>query len=302
MERPLRVAPSARVAANAHPVAAARRIPPPLSRRWWWALAPRSIARILSQNTHSSTAATDLQAAPPGADERKSTPRRVVLVRHGQTTFNVEGRLPGQLPNVALTDEGRRQAYQAAVALAASPPSKVISSPLERAYDTARVIARGWGLEVRTDERLKDTDVGEWAGLKLDELSKSTPDWKRFVQDPDFAPPGGESLACVMARAVSVVEEVRRDERAGDLVVLVAHADVIKFIIGHYQGISVTAAARMHVANASISALRFEGEEAPQVLAVNWTASPGWLLPPLAPASGTAPTVAAPVPETAPRT
>ncbi|HEV2236942.1 MAG TPA: histidine phosphatase family protein [Ktedonobacterales bacterium] len=245
-------------------------------------------------------AATDQQPAPPGADERKPTPRRVVLVRHGQTTFNVEGRLPGQLPNVALTDEGRRQAHQAAVALAASPLSLVVSSPLERAYDTAQIIARGWGLEVRTDERLKDTDLGEWAGLKLDELTKTTPDWKRFVQEPEFAPPGGESLAYVMARAVTVVEDLRRDERAGDLVVLVAHADVIKFIIGHYQGSSVTAAARLHVANASISALRFEGEEPPQVLAVNWTASPGWLLPPLAPAAGTARAPAAATPETAP--
>jgi probable phosphoglycerate mutase len=235
----------------------------------------------LTQDRQDGATATDYQPVS-AAKGPKPAPRRVVLVRHGQTTFNVEGRLPGQLPNVALTDEGRRQAHQAAVALAASPLSAVISSPLERAFDTAQIIARGWGLDVRTDERLKDTDVGEWAGLKLDELTKSAPEWKRFVEDADFVPPGGESLASVLARAVAVVEDVRRDERAGDLVVLVAHADIIKFIIGHYQGASIAAAARMHVANASISALRFEGEEPPHVLAVNWTASPGWLLLPVA--------------------
>jgi broad specificity phosphatase PhoE len=222
--------------------------------------------------------------APPVASEgsRPKAPRLVVLVRHGQTTYNAEGRLPGQLPNVPLTDEGRRQAHQAAVALAASCVSAVVSSPLERAYQTARIIARGWGVTVRTDDRLSDTDVGAWAGLKLDEVTKSAPDWKRFVQNADFAPPGGESLAHVMARSVTVVEELRRDESAGDLIVVVTHADVIKFIIGHYQGEAVTAAARLYVANASLSALRFEGEGPPHVLAVNWTASPAWLLPPLA--------------------
>jgi broad specificity phosphatase PhoE len=232
--------------------------------------------------TSNAAAPAPHEAAVASEDGHRPVPRLVVLVRHGQTTYNVEGRLPGQLPHVPLTDEGRRQAHQAAVALAASTVSTVVSSPLERAYETAQIIARGWGLEVRTDDRLQDTDVGGWAGLKLDELTKSAPDWKRFVQDADFVPPGGESLASVMARAVAVVEELRRDETAGNLIVVVAHADVIKFIIGHYQGEAVTAAARLHVANASLSALRFEGEGLPHVLAVNWTASPAWLLPPLA--------------------
>jgi ribonuclease H / adenosylcobalamin/alpha-ribazole phosphatase len=247
-----------------------------------WRCARRSFARILSENTASNGAASSPHDAPTASENgHQPAPRRVVLVRHGQSAYNVEGRLPGQLPGVALTDVGKRQAYQAAVALAASPPSAVFSSPLERAYDTARIIARGWGLEVRTDARLMDTNVGEWAGLKLDELSKAAPDWKRFVREGDFAPPGGESLNAVMARTVAVMEDLRRDESAGDLIVVVAHADVIKFIIGHYQGISAGVAARMQVANASLSALRFDGDGSPQVLAVNWTATPSWLLPPL---------------------
>jgi broad specificity phosphatase PhoE len=290
MEQPTSVSLTASSVSVAQPVAAGRHTLPSGSWRGRWAFARRSLARILSQNTDNGATASDLQtAATDGGNGRQPAPRRLVLVRHGQTTFNVEGRLPGQLPAVPLTDEGRRQALQAAVALAASPVSAVISSPLERAYDTACIIARGWGLEVQRDERLKDTDVGEWAGLKLDELSKAAPDWKRFVQDEAFAPPGGESLASVMARAVAAIEDIRHDERTGELVVVVAHADIIKFIIGYYQGASVTAAARMHVANASISALRFEGADPPQVLAVNWTATPGWLLPPLAAAGAQAP-------------
>jgi broad specificity phosphatase PhoE len=242
----------------------------------------RSFARILTENTTNNGASSaPLETPAVSENGHQPTPRRIVLVRHGQSTYNVEGRLPGQLPHVVLTDLGRRQAHQAAVALAASPLSAVISSPLERAYDTAQIIARGWGLEVRTDARLTDTDVGEWAGLKLDELSKAAPDWKRFVLEGAFAPPGGESLNSVMARSVAAVEDLRRDDSAGELIVLVAHADVIKFIIGHYQGISTEVAARMQVANASLSALRFDGEGTPQVLAINWTAAPTWLLPPL---------------------
>jgi probable phosphoglycerate mutase len=251
---------------------------------WWkWRPRHRSFVRILSEDmTISAAVPTAHEAAVASEDGRHPVPRIVVLVRHGQTTYNIEGRLPGQLPNVPLTDEGRRQAHQAAVALAASTVSAVVSSPLERAYETAQIIARGWGLEVRTDDRLQDTDVGGWAGLKLDELTKSAPDWKRFVQDAEFVPPGGESLANVMARAVTVVEELRHDETIGGFIVVVAHADVIKFIIGHYQGEGAITAARMHVSNASLSALRFEGEGPPHILAVNWTASPAWLLPPLA--------------------
>src|SRR5258708_8527460 len=101
--------------------------------------------------------ATDVAAA--GTDGAKPRPptRLILLVRHGETTFNVEGRLPGQLPGVPLTDEGRRQAYQAAVALAAMPLSAVISSPLELSRDTARIPPRGWGGSARPFDPPKAT-------------------------------------------------------------------------------------------------------------------------------------------------
>src|SRR5258707_4904416 len=67
----------------------------------------------------------------------------LLFIRHGQTTWNVEHKLPGQLPGVALNDKGRKQAAQLADALYAIPISSIISSPLERAYDTAQIIAQG---------------------------------------------------------------------------------------------------------------------------------------------------------------
>jgi probable phosphoglycerate mutase len=128
---------------------------------------------------------------------------------------------------VPLTDEGRRQAQRAAVALSGLPLSAIVSSPLDRARETAEILARGWALPVRTDPRLVDTDVGPWAGQQIAELKKSDPRWEQFVQNP-FAPPEGvEGFAAVQQRVVASVQEIIADPELGSYVVLVAHADVI---------------------------------------------------------------------------
>ncbi|HEY7833284.1 MAG TPA: histidine phosphatase family protein [Ktedonobacterales bacterium] len=228
----------------------------------------------------SSPALTTAPVATGTTPTDGHAPRKcIVLVRHGQTTFNVEKRLPGQLPGIPLTEEGRRQAVRAAVALSGLPLTTIISSPLERARDTALLIARGWGLSVLTDDRLMDTDVGHWSGRQLDEIAKSDPAWKAFVEHGSQPPVGVESLAHVMERAVAVVEQLRHDERAGEYIVVVAHADVVKLIVAHYLGIAVDCARFMSIDNASISALGFEGEGTPAVLTLNWTPIPGWLFP-----------------------
>jgi probable phosphoglycerate mutase len=224
---------------------------------------------------------TDVAAA--GADGAKPQPptRLILLVRHGETTFNVEGRLPGQLPGVPLTDEGRRQAHQAAVALAAMPLSAVISSPLDRARDTAEILARGWGVSVRLDNRLKDTDVRRWAGKKIADVARDDPLWKAFVERPTEPPDGAESLTDVQARSVAVVDDVLRAPELGNYIAIVAHADVVKLIVAHFAGIALHGVRYLHIANASITALAVTGDEPPHVLALNWTPAPGWLVPPL---------------------
>src|ERR1700737_4566748 len=89
----------------------------------------------------------------------------LLFIRHGQTTWNVEHRLPGQLPGIALTDIGRQQAAQLADALTVLPISVVISSPLERASETAEIIAQPHKLAIQFEPDLMDLDVGPWAGL-----------------------------------------------------------------------------------------------------------------------------------------
>ncbi|HEV2462038.1 MAG TPA: histidine phosphatase family protein [Ktedonobacterales bacterium] len=226
---------------------------------------------------NGATAPTPVDGAPP--DRPPKPPRVLILVRHGEATFNVEKRLPGQLDGIPLTEEGRRQAYRAAVALSALPIGAVISSPLERAHETATIIARGFGLPVREDARLKDLDVGPWSGKSIDELNKTDPHWKAFVEHPSEPPEGVEGFPSVQARAVAAIEDVRRDESLGSYVVLVAHADVIKLILAHYTAMTTDCARLIAIGNAAISALAFGDEPTPHLLAVNWTAFPGWLFP-----------------------
>lgn len=222
----------------------------------------------------------------PPAPPAVPPPRFVYLVRHGETTYNVEGRLPGQLEGVALTEKGRQQAYRAAVALSGIPLSAVVSSPLERALETAQALARGGGLDVRTDARLMDTDVGTWAGQKIVELENNDPSWKEFLAQPNEPPPGVESLAQVQERAMAAMHDILADASLGNYVALVAHADIVKLILATYIGMHVATVRYVSVANASISALAFEAEQPARILAINWTPLPAWLAPPPRPVAG----------------
>jgi broad specificity phosphatase PhoE len=283
---------------------------------------PRSgrglVKRLMDQTTPHSTASQSAQpeAAPvvspngaqplaaQNAGQPKEPPkpaRLILLVRHGQTTYNVEGRLPGQLPGVELTDEGRRQAQRAAVALSGLPLSAVIASPLERARETAEIIARGWALPVKLDERLMDTDMVPWAGRKIEEVNRTDPRWKAFVAHPTEPPEGVESLAAVQQRSVAAVEDILRDPSLGNYIVVVAHADVVKLIVARYSHVSsIDSIHHIAISNASISVLAFGEEAEPHLLAVNWTALPFWLFPPSQSASALEPQqVATPTQRTA---
>ncbi len=219
-------------------------------------------------------------ATPAQPEPQKRPPRLLFLVRHGQTTFNVEGRLPGQMEGVPLTDEGRRQAYRVAVALSGVPLSAVVSSPLERALETAKAIAKGGALEIHQEPDLMDTNVGRWTGLKIDDIKKSDPAWTTFVEHPDQPPEAIESLADVQARAVAVVERILANPELGNFVAVVSHADVVKVILAHYMQIHLDTLRHMYIGNASISALAFhDDEQTPTMLAVNWSPAPEWLAP-----------------------
>jgi broad specificity phosphatase PhoE len=163
------------------------------------------------------------------------TLRRLILLRHGQTDYNVTGRMQGHLDSV-LTSVGHEQAAAAAPVLAALEPDRVVSSDLQRAVDTAEVVGAACGLPVKFDARLRETHLGEWQGHTVAEIDGDYPGaiaaWR---SDPTWAPPGGESRVAVVARSRPVVDELDAEfadsDEASSTVLLVAHGGLIAGLV-----------------------------------------------------------------------
>jgi broad specificity phosphatase PhoE len=210
---------------------------------------------------------------------QKSEKKTLLFIRHGQSTWNVEQILPGQLPGVALTEVGRKQAQRLAESLAVLPITSIISSPLERAYDTAASVAGPHNLPVLTEDGLKDTDIAYWAGQKISELVKNDPAWKAYTRDPTKAPEGIETFPQVQQRVVAAVEHWLKLETTGNYPAFVAHADVVKLLLAYYMGLDLIHAGWLHIENASVSMIEI-GDSRPHVVAISWNPRPDWLKPP----------------------
>jgi broad specificity phosphatase PhoE len=208
----------------------------------------------------------------------------LLFIRHGQSTWNAEHRLPGQVPGISLDDTGRQQAARLADALSVFPISAIITSPLERARETAEILAQTFHLPVFFEPALMDIDVGEWAGKNYNELRKSDETWKAFVRDPTVAPPGVESFLQVQERAVTAVERWRAREGSGAYPAFVAHADVVKLLVAHYTGLDPARAGSFFIDNASVSIVELDDDQRPRIVAISWSPKPGWLRPPKSPA------------------
>ncbi len=137
------------------------------------------------------------------------TDHTLYLLRHGETEFNIAGRLQGQQDS-PLTARGRVQArgHGALLATLIDDPAawRVVASPLGRTMDTARLACAELGLPetaIETDPRLMELAYGEWEGLTYDEIeTRYRDDWAARQRDPwGFVVPGGESYAMVAARA-----------------------------------------------------------------------------------------------------
>lgn len=205
--------------------------------------------------------------------------RKLVLVRHGQTDFNVKHLLPGQLPGIPLNEEGRSEAQATATGLSGLPLTAIIASPLERTLETAGFISAGRNLTIQQDRDLLDTDYGRFSGQNYEDLDKSDPAWARFVTEPTFAPGGVESFALVQRRAVRAAERWRFANGEGEWVALVTHADLVKLIIAHYLRIPLDSVPLFSIDNAAVSLLAFHPnpKQPPSLLCFNWTSPALWL-------------------------
>lgn len=98
------------------------------------------------------------------------------IIRHGETDTNKEARINGNSTNMPLNEKGRQQAQELKSSFDLSNFDEVISSPLKRAFETAQIITEGTGIEIKTDDRLREADYGSWDGKTEEELFAQHPD------------------------------------------------------------------------------------------------------------------------------
>ena len=162
--------------------------------------------------------------------------RRVVLLRHGRTEWNATGRFQGQLDS-PLDGIGRAQALAAAIAVAPMSPDALVSSDLTRALDTAIAIGAEAGLDVVSDPRLREIDLGEWQGLTRAEARARFPaEYAGWQAGEDSRRGAGETYAEVGARAAECVFEWLDRLGPGSLLVAVTHGGTARATIGTLLG------------------------------------------------------------------
>jgi broad specificity phosphatase PhoE/ribonuclease HI len=209
--------------------------------------------------------------SPAGWTGARGAPTRFLLLRHGQTELSVQRRYSGR-GNPALTELGRRQAEAAAQHLAQNGGiAAVITSPLQRAYDTATVAAKALGLDVTVDDDLIETDFGTWEGLTFGEAAERDPGLhRRWLRDTSIAPPDGESFD-------SVAQRIRRAqariiiEHAGETVLVVSHVTPIKTLLRIALDAGPGILYRLHLDLASLSIAEFYPDGVASVRLVNQT-------------------------------
>jgi alpha-ribazole phosphatase len=198
---------------------------------------------------------------------------RYLLIRHGQTDWNVSGRIQGQ-SDVPLNAVGEQQVTALAEGLAATTIDAVYASDLTRARSTAEAMVDPHGLDIRIEPRLREVHFGEWEGFTYSELLDRIPGfsevWDAWNADRvHHAPPGGESLLQFSARVESALEDVRAAHKDGT-VALVSHGGSIRMAFCVLLGLPLTSYWRMSVHNTSVSEIEMR-EHGPVVVRWNDT-------------------------------
>ena len=185
---------------------------------------------------------------------------RFIVVRHGETQWNVESRVQGHMDS-PLTQAGLAQAEAIAGRLSCEAFEVLVSSDLGRAMHTARVIAGRCGREVIPDARLRERSFGAGEGMTYGDLDYHWPDVFSRVRetDPDFVIPGGESRRQFHERIRDAFHGLAA-EHEGRRVAVVCHGGVLAALYRLIHDIPVAKPHRIPIANASYNAIAFEAD------------------------------------------
>jgi probable phosphoglycerate mutase len=210
-------------------------------------------------------------ATPPGWTGARGAATRLLLLRHGQTELSVQRRYSGR-GNPALTELGRQQADAAARYLAQRGGiAAVVTSPLQRCYDTASTAAKALSLDVTVDDDLIETDFGAWEGLTFAEAAERDPELhRRWLRDTSTEPPGGESFDHVQGRVRRAQDRIVT-EHGGTTVLVVSHVTPIKQLLRQALDAGSSILYRLHLDLASLSIAEFYPDGASSVRLVNQT-------------------------------
>ncbi len=185
----------------------------------------------------------------------------VLVVRHGLTAATGSA-LTGRTPGISLDDRGRAQAAAVAARLATVRLDAIVSSPLERCFETAQAIAAAQKpaeLEVQAEERFIEVGYGDWTGKSLRKLSRE-PLWRVVQAHPSavtFPGDGGEALADVQRRAISAIRDWNAKLGAEATYLICSHGDVIKSVLADSLGLHLDLYQRIVVDPCSLSVIRF---------------------------------------------
>ena len=186
---------------------------------------------------------------------------RIIAVRHGETAWNVDARIQGQL-DVGLNATGRWQARRVGEALAGEQISAVYSSDLGRAHETACTISEVTGVPVVAEEGLRERSFGMFEGKTFTEIHENWPDhaqnWRKRI--PDWEPPeGGESLLQLRERVTRTMHALAA-RHPGELIVIVAHGGVLDALYRVATGQEVNSPRTWELPNGAINRLLWTPE------------------------------------------
>ncbi|MGZ5847184.1 MAG: histidine phosphatase family protein [Ramlibacter sp.] len=183
-------------------------------------------------------------------------PTRIIAIRHGETSWNADARIQGQL-DIGLNETGRWQAQRVGQALADEPITAVYSSDLERAQATAQSISEVKGVPVIPHEGLRERSFGMFEGRTFDEIHQTWPEhansWRKRI--PEWQPPeGGESLLQLRERVTRTLEQLAA-RHPGEQIVVVAHGGVLDALYRVATGQDVNSPRTWELPNGAINRL-----------------------------------------------
>jgi probable phosphoglycerate mutase len=201
----------------------------------------------------------------------------ILLTRHGHTDLSEPDRYLGRRIPASLSERGRLHASALGERLKSVPIDRVISSPLERAHETAQLIVGDRGLEVETDERLIEFDYGSWEGMTTDEVNAQMPDqYELYDANPAiFRPGGGENGQDAARRAVALIDYlVGWWGGEGDrTVLLVGHSSINRVLLAAVTGVPLPDYRRRFLQDwVNLTVLRWpDADSGPLLVTVNDT-------------------------------